>query len=150
MSKPDKLTQLWNDVEASQRILKKLDESVQAYDNHQKKQKQESYDKWLLKNQKSTQNQTDLYQSMPTDTLRAQSASHLKSNNQCRNTLPAQSWAYHNDDDFKVQLLNRTSVRMKNSSNKSSIVLDDFNVTTGKEITDKEMPRGKRIKPVLS
>ena len=37
----------------------------------------------------------------------------------------------------------------RNPSNRSSLVFDHYTVCKGREWVDKEMPRGKRIEPIL-
>jgi hypothetical protein len=39
---------------------------------------------------------------------------------------------------------------LRNRSNVSTLVLDDFNILHGKAVVDAEMPRGKRIFPILN
>ena len=154
--KEDKLMKLWNDVEISKRILTQLDETVQDYDNQKLQHKQAIHTTWTLKtlnknqsnanftNQASSSSSPSVPFSFPT----------LATQSKCRKTLPAELWA--NQNELNIKKSNRadtstsTEVPHLRSSNSSSIIFDEFNILKGIEVTDREMPRGKRIKPILN
>ena len=49
-----------------------------------------------------------------------------------------------------VDSVNSNTNKKTNKSNESSIFLDHFNVPKGREAVDAEMPRGKRIQPIIA
>lgn len=72
----------------------------------------------------------------------------------CRTMLPVQKWVSGQIEATPHGFFSRTNSRLTkgsgNASNRSSITLDDFNVPRGKLVTDLEMPRGKRIQPLIN
>lgn len=137
VKKADKLIQLWNDVEMSQRLLAQLDKSVQEYDIHQQQLKQAIHEASLNKSKSKN------LESISSEDLSIKSSSSLNvSSAKCRNTLPVPSWA-HQNSRISRPAIHRTMHSL------SSVVLDDFNIEKGKEVTDREMPRGKRIRPIV-
>jgi hypothetical protein len=148
MSKDDdQLMKLWKDVEVSKSILMQLDKTVQDYDNKKQQRRQAS---------NTLNNSNSNFTKRPSNTsalLSTNSISSLLQNqrNKCRNTLPVELWgAKFTSEQTRTKRIHQSTHFPINRSSSSSIIQDDFNILTGKEVTDKEMPRGKRIKPILN
>ena len=75
------------------------------------------------------------------------------SQNLSREMLPPTYWAAGVIDATPhgvfAKMMNKPPVTTGNIANKSTLVLDHFNIPIGREAVDREMPRGTRIEPII-